>query len=292
MSVPSYPHPSDVFPIALPPPVMYSVLRDDVPLYRVDLNLWEDGVFKTVEMSSLDRWTSQAAQSLDIYVANHKIRILQDPHSPHLGGYIWDSAQVFCCYMLAVTRLETEASRNKKLGKYVVHSHRMLSISKLKVLELGAGVGLPGLFVGALGAEVVITDIPQLVPVMQQNIVANHVGNRVHAMQLSWGNAADEESYIHQHGYPDLVILADCIYSEASADALVGTLNNLCTDATVVFCVSEIRNKEAQDLFFQSVAGSFTVSRIPPVEWWKLVPEGLRSDHIHFSILMKTTRPS
>lgn len=49
-----------------------------------------------------------------------------------------------------------------------------------RVVELGAGPGLPGLFAASCGAVVTITDLAKVVPLIQQNIQANAVavGNK------------------------------------------------------------------------------------------------------------------
>lgn len=43
----------------------------------------------------------------------------------------------------------------------------------LKCVELGAGVGLVGLALAAMGAQVTITDVGKVLPLMQQNLAAN-----------------------------------------------------------------------------------------------------------------------
>lgn len=40
-------------------------------------------------------------------------------------------------------------------------------------MELGAGVGLVGLALGAMGARVTITDVEKVLPLMHRNLEAN-----------------------------------------------------------------------------------------------------------------------
>lgn len=46
-------------------------------------------------------------------------------------------------------------------------------LSGCRIVELGAGPGLPGLFAAATGAHVCITDLAKVVPLIEQNIAAN-----------------------------------------------------------------------------------------------------------------------
>lgn len=69
------------------------------------------------------------------------------------GGVVWDSALVLAHY------LATATDRGR------------IRLGAARVLELGAGTGCAGLAAAALGAaEVVLTDRPQLLPLLQHNI--------------------------------------------------------------------------------------------------------------------------
>jgi tRNA1(Val) A37 N6-methylase TrmN6 len=43
----------------------------------------------------------------------------------------------------------------------------------MRCIELGAGVGLVGLALAAMGAHVTITDVAKVLPLMQANLAAN-----------------------------------------------------------------------------------------------------------------------
>ncbi len=75
--------------------------------------------------------------------------------------------------------------------------------------------------------SVVLTDLPKFVPLLEEGIVLNseQLGNRVTARPLSWGSAEDVEGL---EVTPDLILVSDCLYYEASVTPLISTLRDLC----------------------------------------------------------------
>eukprot|EP00397_Hematodinium_sp_SG-2012_P066453 GEMP01099652.1.p1 GENE.GEMP01099652.1~~GEMP01099652.1.p1 ORF type:complete len:211 (+),score=34.28 GEMP01099652.1:30-635(+) len=87
------------------------------------------------------------------------------------------------------------------------------SLSGARVLELGAGVGLPSMVCAKKGAvEVCITDCEDLVPLIKNNIAINSPWEReIYAKVLDWSNA--EASGVTESAW-DFVIAADVVYVE------------------------------------------------------------------------------
>jgi predicted nicotinamide N-methyase len=82
------------------------------------------------------------------------------------------------------------------------------SFDNLSRLELGSGTGVIGIVVALLGADVILTDLPVVLPLLQANVTAN-VGSSSHARvaPLRWGNPMDDLNPPF-----DYVLLADPLY--------------------------------------------------------------------------------
>lgn len=61
----------------------------------------------------------------------------------------------------------------------------------LHCIELGAGCGAVGLMAGKLGAQrVLLTDYPELLPLLSRNATRNGLAERVLTSPLEWGEAS------------------------------------------------------------------------------------------------------
>ncbi|KAJ7606119.1 putative methyltransferase-domain-containing protein [Mycena polygramma] len=96
----------------------------------------------------------------------------------------------------------------------------------LRILELGAGIGLVSIVLGALRPDdrIISTDVDSAMPLLQHNILAN--ASRVEAAVLDWD---DEElpGCVRECGAFDVIIMADVTYNTSSFPSLVRTLKNL-----------------------------------------------------------------
>ncbi|RCN49115.1 putative leukotriene A-4 hydrolase [Ancylostoma caninum] len=130
----------------------------------------------------------------------------------------------------------------------------------VQVLELGAGTGICGLTLAALGADVIITDLPSRLPLILKNYEANrsHCFGSVTVEALDWscpGTLPDV----------DLLVLVDCIYYLDSIDPLIKTMTSC--NAKEVLCIYEKRDIGepviAQNVFLEKIVNFYEVQIVP-----------------------------
>ena len=108
-----------------------------------------------------------------------------------------------------------------------------------RVLEMGAGCGLPSLAAAHGGADVVATDAPVAGGIVALAATARRMGptfdGRLRVRRLDWGDAAREGPF-------DVVLMADIIYAPTAHEKLLATLRgvfeaNPKAVAVVAFCL-------------------------------------------------------
>ncbi|CAL1538723.1 unnamed protein product [Lymnaea stagnalis] len=165
-----------------------------------------------------------------------------------VGCVVWDAALVLCGY----------------IGKQNCFVDR-------SVLELGAGTGAVGLTAAYLRARVVITDLPEFVPLLQHNITLNKnkLKGSCTAMALPWGDkkCMTDIKEAHFRSGVDYILLADCVYYEQSLEQLKDTIEYFSTAHTTILCSYEDRdigNKaELQSRFLKMIGEHFNIVEIP-----------------------------
>ena len=141
-----------------------------------------------------------------------------------------------------------------------------------RVVELGSGTGAVGIAAAALGGEVVMTDLAEVLPLLRHNVALNtevvaRANGSMSVVELRWGVGAVPRELAN----PELVLLSDCVFETATATLLVETLEQLCTQPrTTVLLANEQRehpkNREAEVAFSVAAAVNFTIERVDRVE--------------------------
>lgn len=133
------------------------------------------------------------------------------------------------------------------------------SFAHARILELGCGLGMPGMVCRALGAKVLLTDTPETLGLLFENVKINFGStSRIQAAALSWNRKGTRE-LARQYGPFSLVLCADCVYAPLyglrSARKLAECIVSLCaaSRSTVALLAVERRPGDGVRSFLRLV---------------------------------------
>uniref|UniRef100_A0A7S1J6C8 Uncharacterized protein n=1 Tax=Eutreptiella gymnastica TaxID=73025 RepID=A0A7S1J6C8_9EUGL len=131
-------------------------------------------------------------------------------HREGPGYVVWDSAVILTQYL----------SRSPQVNRD--------QFQKAAVLELGSGTGLLGLALAQLGADVVLSDLPQVVPLLEANASFNgatvrDAGGTTRIAALDWKEPLAQDTDA-EYQY---IVGADVVYSFASVLPFVRIIHTL-----------------------------------------------------------------
>ncbi|EOX92732.1 S-adenosyl-L-methionine-dependent methyltransferases superfamily protein [Theobroma cacao] len=234
-------------------------------------------------LSKQNAFVSQSSLQLRLDACGHSLSILQSPSSlgkPGVtGAVMWDSGVV--------------------LGKFLEHAVDlgMLVLQGRKVIELGSGCGLVGCIAALLGAQVVLTDLPDRLRLLKKNVETNlrhGVRGSAAVKELTWGDDPDHDLIEPPPDYEGIVVKSsrcalfgrvpyvtcshlllhasqvlgsDVIYSEGAVVDLLDTLLHLCGTQTTVFLSGELRNDTVLECFLEAAVKDFAVGRVDQSQW-------------------------
>lgn len=132
-----------------------------------------------------------------------------------------------------------------------------------RILELGAGTGYVGIALANLlrkPCQVYITDLAQVVPLIEENVKLHYVKTNESAEiivdRLHWGNSTDA-SRLLSGGPFDLVVVSDCVYFPELFGMLLDTLLDVCDASTRVVIGYKCRSLEKEVGFWQDYFGRY-----------------------------------
>ncbi|KAJ0177777.1 hypothetical protein K1T71_006650 [Dendrolimus kikuchii] len=191
-------------------------------------------------------------REIDIEVCLKTLKVYQKIEGD-VNCVVWDASLVLAKYLESMCQ------------------HKSDFLSGIKVLELGAGLGVVGLTAATLGAQVTLTDLPEALSLLRLNITENKpkigsMGGYAIAESLVWG---DNTSDILKEEF-DMVVLADCVYYEEALQPLLETLkylNSGMNKKPMIYLTQELRDTDTQkklwESFYDKLVDSFYVEQVP-----------------------------
>lgn len=161
----------------------------------------------------------------------HSLTIFEDPAGSGPGGALWDASVVLAHHIHSLAH----------------------ALRGARVVELGAGTGLPGLAAARLGAHVVLTDRARALPLLRRNAECNALD--VQVQELEWGSAwgGEAEALLFQ-----LVLGADVVCHDESMEPLIATLRQLLRGGGEALISNKCRDA-AEHRFWEAAAEAFNV---------------------------------
>lgn len=124
------------------------------------------------------------------------------------------------------------------LSKFLEHDGSALPLAGRRVVELGAGTGLCGIVAACLGARVVLTDMPGVLPNLRDNVEAHRhlytqqgaedgagVAPATRVEELVWGETAIDDA--SPCAGADLVLGSDLVHIRPLVEPLLETMATL-----------------------------------------------------------------
>lgn len=203
-----------------------SLLSD--PIYKqqllkklLPLNTYTDSIYELLGPLYVEQ-ESEFIQLIYVLPNNHRIKLLENRHITSNGttGLVtWPPSLLLIEYLFEI---------------------KFNGMDK-RVLELGSGCGLLGLWLKHLGATVTCSDYhPMVLDLLQKNIKLNE--SKVNVLDLDFTNPPILDSY-------DLIIGADIVFDPLLIKPLVKLLKTLLSNKTRCILAVTERNEKTFQLF-------------------------------------------
>ncbi|XP_055496021.1 EEF1A lysine methyltransferase 3-like [Leucoraja erinacea] len=166
---------------------------------------------------------------------------------------IFENKYEFCGYNLKIARF---INANLGFSAYVWEAGVALcryfekqnaSFTGKTVIELGSGTGIVGILTTLLGGEVTMTDKPNTLKQIENNVSINIPSacrHRINVQALTWG-----EDHARFPTNYDFILGSDIVYSSVSYPALVETLCHLAQQGATIYLSSELRKMNGSPYF-------------------------------------------
>ncbi|XP_067848079.1 EEF1A lysine methyltransferase 3-like [Heptranchias perlo] len=191
--------------------------------------------------------------------------------APKEGGcdsttVIYENKYEFCGYNLKITRF---INANLGFSAYVWQAgialcryfeKEKISFTGRKVIELGSGTGIVGILAALLGGDVTMTDKPNILKQIENNVSINIPTARRHRLKVSaltWG-----ENHTDFPTDYDFILGSDIVYSSVTYPALIETLRHLADRGATIYLSSEIRKGNGSPAFHMELLPQYFNCRV------------------------------
>lgn len=202
-------------------------------------------------------WFSQEP-TVELDVCGRHLSIVQDNSTMHVGTTVWESSLALAKWL--------EHNRSASGGHF---SHEALRGKR--AVELGSGCGIAGMAAALMGCDVLLTDIPAVLPILKRNVKRNFQSltradaelapGRIKVAQLVWGNRRHIEGCGRGRPY-DVIVAADLVYLEEVVEPLISTMRALAGAGTLIALGYKLRQDEAHALFWRELPLVFHVQKV------------------------------
>jgi len=140
----------------------------------------------------------------------------------------------------------------------IVLAHHLAHIDldeEMTVLEIGAGMGVAGLFLGAYGHKVTITDYDEdALELLRINAELNGLTDNVSISRLDWHNPDLKGKY-------DIICGSELVYSETSIEPIINLFRRYLRPGGTVFLAHDVQ-RMCLVKFIGMIPGRFDIENV------------------------------
>ena len=215
----------DDMPIFVPEPIpqVHVVESSDYLNEIVQLIVSDEGTSSIIKSHAPSVRMTGCGACVDLLQPNHSTKITGT------GGVVWGCAPALCTilsgsssYTLTSSTITTDvsaASQSKTVKTEIDFSNKV-------ILELGAGTGALGLWIATKWptATVLLTDLPETMTLLRDNIKANQLEGRCFASELAFGDTVSsllakiklQGCILGFKGVIHAIVASDCQFSTSA----------------------------------------------------------------------------
>jgi len=157
-----------------------------------------------------------------------------------ISSQLWPASKFLCKYFDENTQI---------IARYLDNQSTLI--------ELGAGVGLCGIYLASLGFKnSILTDLPEAIPLLSKNIELNQTKYKgsISATPLSWGDTEAIKIIVTENDLNSkespLIIASDCVYWECLFIPFYNTLYTFVVEMGCTAFISHIKRWKKDQKFF------------------------------------------